>query len=235
MAHRFLVSHLTRMAAPRICVAGLDVDLRHVRPVVPGGWEWSALTRASGVFEIGAMVEFDGWADVGEPPEVEDRRSARAPTPLGRLPDERFAALMARVAQPTLTDIFGPTLERTSSGRASTPQHTGRASLGVLTARPVELVTSGDSVRARFADELGDMDLALTDARLVELVDGEWRLRRAACTIVGRHIERGDEPRLAVGLTRPFAPPGYHERRHWLQVNNLHFTTYFDDHPSLAR
>ena len=51
--------------------------------------------------------------------------------------------------------------------------------------------------------------------------------------IVGRRLAAGEDVILSVGLSRAMAIGGARPA-HWLQVNNIHFVDYFDDHPAFA-
>jgi hypothetical protein len=67
------VVHLTRMRAPCICVAGLDRDGRHIRPVPRHGrLTEDDLAAAGGPFAIGAVVDLGATRPCPSPPEVED-------------------------------------------------------------------------------------------------------------------------------------------------------------------
>lgn len=144
--------------------------------------------------------------------------------PDARVSADDFVNTLRTVAKRDLREIFGADLFVSRNGTAFVPQHRGIASLGVLTPRPVELSERDGSMRVRFEDTHGNMDLSLTDIRFY---DRSGRLRQPTVGLVERRLAKGQVPYLAVGLTRPWSPHG-EEPRHWLQVNNLHFLTYLD-------
>jgi hypothetical protein len=74
---RIVVNHVTRMTAPRICVAGVDPKaLEDVRPTTTAN---NPITRElpreeGGPFGIGAVVELGSTQRVSTPPETEDHK-----------------------------------------------------------------------------------------------------------------------------------------------------------------
>lgn len=233
MAERIVVNHLTRMREGHICVAGLGPDGSHVRPQRRHGRWTREHLHPRGVFEVGAVVELGEVQPDGSPPEVEDvivlddgslRRRRR-------LSDDAFWERLTLQSFESLRDIFGEELERYQSGTASVPEHAGGASLGCVRADRAELVVDGDRPRIEFHDpDLGTLNLSVTDVRVC---DHEHRPVKQLLGVVGRRLARGEDVVLAVGLSRAMAA-GSAPPAHWLQVNNLHFVDYFDDHPAFA-
>lgn len=234
MDTRIVVNHLTRMRETRICVAGLTRDGRTLRPQRYGPWTRDRHLVPAGPFEIGAVVDLGPTRPMGHPPEVEDtlvldESRVRA---IGRLRDEAFWQLQRSHARPTLRQIFGPELVATPTGRACVPGGSGTASLGVLACRWARITVEWGRPRVVIADpDLGQLNLSLTDIRVH---DHAHRPVPELVRLVQRRLRDGNEFLLAVGLTRPFAPSGSSEASHWLQVNNVHFPDYYDDHPVFA-
>lgn len=233
MSNRIVVNHLTRMREGHICVAGLAPDGGHVRPQRRRGrWTRDHL-HPGGPFEVGAVVEMGETRPDGHAPEVEDvivldERDLRRRR---RLSDDAFWERLSLQASDSVRRIFGEVLERHYSGSASLPEHAGAASLGCVRGHGTELVLEGDRPRVEFEDpDLGTLNLSLTDVRVC---DHEHRPVKQLLRIVGRRLARGEDAILSVGLSRAMAvgsaPPA-----HWLQVNNIHFVDYFDDHPAFA-
>jgi hypothetical protein len=74
---QIVVNHVTRMEAPRICVAGFEArELEHVRPTTPptDPITRKLLREEGGPFGMGAVVDLGAVASVPSPPEVEDHR-----------------------------------------------------------------------------------------------------------------------------------------------------------------
>lgn len=215
------------MAAPRICVAGLNVETRaHVRPVVIGDrLEASMLGEYGGLFTLGAQIALANPLPRPSAPEVEDVAfSVESSEWLARLSGPDFWGVLAEVARPALGSIFGGALERDGK-TASLPEGEGHASLGVL--RPagrLSMVVSFRNPRLEFYDaELGQLSVPITDLRLFHAASGELRPDRV--DLMADRLRRSD-CLLSVGVGRVWSRDG-REPRHWLQVNNVHL----DDNP----
>lgn len=214
-----VVTDLTRMAALHICVAGLDVETnRHIRPVPrQGRLSTSDLLGNGGVFAIGALVHFGPVADVGAPPELEDRQFEVAEFE-GTLPPAVFWEYLEAAALPTLDDIFGGDLVSHPPGR-TIPVGSGIASLGCLLPRntPRLYVSPDGRIRMWLVDGEEELNLSVTDLRLYE---DDLRTPAAdRVADVARRMRRGVGVRLSVGVGRPYPPD---DPRHWLQINNVH-------------
>lgn len=230
-----VVTHLTRMKDHYICVAGSTADGHHVRPVLRGArWTREWLLETSGPFTIGARIKLGDAKKVGRRPEVEDHLvDPAALTFNGRLRDNEFWDLLNSNVSPTLSACFGSDLARTTTGRASVPVGGGSASLGLVHVDGAEFRASRSSLRVEFRDpDLGALDLAIADIRMHN-PDGTVRMPTVGPCV--RRLAAGRPLIIAVGLSRPLRPRGHDEESHWLQVNNLHFEDYLDDHPTLRR
>lgn len=113
---RIVVNHLTRMTAPRICVAGIETEsFQHVRPTTPA---YDLITRRllrweGGVFRVGTVVDLGPVTPEPARPESEDHRfQTHCARYVEDLADPEFLALLDEVAAPSLEDGFGPELER---------------------------------------------------------------------------------------------------------------------------
>jgi putative nucleic acid modification protein with dual OB domain len=221
-----VVNHVTRMRGGHVCVAGLDREGRHVRPVLEvGRIRRSSTADHGGPFGLGAIVELGHPRPRPAPPEVEDcvfdPRSTRAK---GMTDPTDFWRLLDELSSSSLREIFGGML--TPDGRtASMPTGTGTASLGVY--KPVSSIRidrSFGKLRVLGSDShLGAFSLPLTDLRLYDFeadAVGDRRLE-----LLEDRLRRA-QVILSVGVSRPWAREGG-EQRHWLQVNNVHL----DDNP----
>jgi hypothetical protein len=221
---KIVINHLTRMQPGYICVAGIDTDTRqHVRPVLAGRrLGRNLLLPSGGLFDIGSVVDLGAVRHIGAPPEVEDYvfdpGTARYRRVMNR---DEFWTILRRCAQKKLTDIFGDDLTPRGPG-CTVDVGSGTASLGCLvpSAPPTIYIDGFDKVRASVADGACTVDLSVTDLRLFE---GDQKTPRAnAVDRTGRRIRAGVGVILSVGLARAWQKPGDAERRHWLQVNNIH-------------
>src|SRR5262245_2299595 len=113
---QIVVNHLTRMTAPRICVAGIEPDSRgHVRPTTPANdpIERRLLNEDGGPFGIGTLVDLGEVRANPSRPESEDHLFATASaTDVRQLEPDEYWQLLDEVAEDDLESIFGPDLER---------------------------------------------------------------------------------------------------------------------------
>jgi hypothetical protein len=216
-----VVNHLTRMAPPHVCVAGVDEATgEHIRPVLrTERLTTTDLESNGGLFCIGQRVSLGAVRDVGSPPEVEDREFARSTaTSIGTLSPGDLWSLLESVQQHSLESIFGPLLVTRGPGR-TLPVGCGPASLGCL--RPAHAprlyVSNEGKVRMKLRDAGENLNLGVTDLRLYQ-----DDLRTPRTEIIGRvseEIRKGTAVILAVGVGRPYPTD---DPQHWLQVNNVH-------------
>ncbi|MGD0454073.1 MAG: hypothetical protein ABSB69_10790 [Solirubrobacteraceae bacterium] len=221
---RIVLNHLTRMDAPRICIAGIDPDAgRHVRPTTD---RLHPLTRdllaeEGGPFALGALVELGEATPDPKPPETEDHlfRPERAQV-LGRVSPSRYLELLTEHARRDLQEIFGAELMRHDWNYA-TDKDCGAASLGVLRVRrkPDLEVDRYGKLRLRLNDEKKPAFLSVTDVRFVE-ADHKTIKGEIVADVRGR-MQRGVGVLLMLGLARAFPKPGDDQERHWLQVNGI--------------
>jgi hypothetical protein len=227
---KIAVTHLTRMERGYVCVAGVNVDDgKHVRPVQPlGRLRDNLCARRGGPFDMATVVDLGSTRPVPSPPEVEDHEftpwHARA---IRSIEPDLFWGMLTYLSRPTLREIFGPNLRRLGTGSAIVDQGIGSASLGCL--RPHGQPTmylrprpdKPPQPRLRFSDGTFDLDLSITDIRLVER--DHQTVRCDYFEAAERRLAEGVSVLLSVGLTRPYSSDDNKAPVHWLQVNNLHF------------
>lgn len=213
-----IVNHLTRMKAPRVCVAGMETGAsRHIRAVTDRS---NPLTRDllaenGGPFALGAVVELGEVRPQPSPPEVEDHafRPRNAVVVEMLSPDGYFEALYER-AHRDIESVFGSELMRTDWTYA-TEEGRGSASLGVLltSRKPGLEVNDYGKLRLRFNDPDKPAYLPVTDLRFYEA--DQDTIRTAAVADVNARMSRGVDTLLMLGLARLF------QGRHWVQVNGI--------------
>lgn len=207
-----------------ICVAGLDVNTgAHVRPVLKGRLPSNLLRQQGGPFEIGALVDLGEVKHVASPPEVEDylfdvsnvRRAKR-------LASKEFWKILASGTEKNLTTIFGRHLEAQGNG-AAIEEGKGSASLGCLTVDKATLeVNPWQKIRMEFSSDDLNVDLSVTDVRLAK---ADFKTpNHKMIGIAQKKLTKEVSTIVCVGLTRAWTKPGDDHRRHWLQVNNIHFS-----------
>jgi hypothetical protein len=226
---RILINHLTRMKQGYVCVAGLDENGIHVRPVA-GQLPRSLVSVEGGPFDLGTIVELGSVRHTGNPPEVEDHSFSVAQLRRVKvLPGDEFWATLEKSARPSLPQIFGDELVKRSKGATVDPSE-GKASLGVV--RPsghlsISRSGFGAGLRIGLTDEdLGTLDLSLTDLRFVD--SSHKNVDEDSFEEASRRLNGGEAVLLSVGLARAFQAQNDTRRRHWLQVNNLHFEGHRD-------
>jgi hypothetical protein len=220
-----VVDHLARLDDGSVVVAGINADHEHIAPVRGMPWDTAATSRGGGPFDVGETVDLGFARRSGKPPLVEEREIEEANVAaFGRLPDGDFWSLLEILGHDHLPSIYGDDLKVTSSGAASVSAGRGRASLGVLRCPgPAELFRRGSQLRMGLDDlRLGSLDLRVYDHRLRDEkgvpIDSLWK-------VIRRRVQSGEPVILSMGLSQPF------NGAHWLQVDNIHFRDYFNDHP----
>jgi hypothetical protein len=225
---RIVVNHVTRMSAPRICIAGIDGEtLEHVRPTTP---QTDLITREllrerGGPFGMGAVVDIGPVVPDPSPPETEDHQfrttSARH---IKDLTADEFIELVEKVSAPDLESAFGPTLARigwkyaVESGR-------GDCSLAVVRSRKRPVLEVDDrfgKLQLQFNDVDPPTYLSVTDVRFFE--EDHETIKKSVVTDVNRRLRRGVDVFLMLGLARAYQAPKDDRMRHWLQLNGLCLT-----------
>ena len=225
---QILVTHLTRMKSPYICVAGIDKRWRHRRPVLADSEEGhrqlerNLLRSKGGHFGLGEVVDLGSIKARPAPPEMEDVVfEPSGMTAVKTLDPEDFLRNLHRVAGNSLRTIFGLELEQLSRTAAAVPEGRGSSSLGVLMLSEASLQVKTEyekqALRFDFEDpDLGELSLKVTDLRLWES-DHET----PATDAVDRIKNRLDGCFIAVGLGRAYDAAAYPGPKHYLQVNNI--------------
>jgi hypothetical protein len=219
-----VVNHLTRMDAPRICIAGIQPDTgRHLRPTTGrrNPLTRTLLAEEGGALRLGALIDLGETTANPNPPETEDclfwpdRMKL-----LGRLSAKRYLQLLRAHAQPSLSAIFGPALAR-QGWTYAVDQGQGNSSLGILRSRhtPIVLVDRYGKLRLRLSMKEGPAYLPVTDVRLVER--DHTTINLDAVEELNSRMSRGIEPLLMLGLSRAFSKDSDEHERHWLQVNGI--------------
>ena len=224
---RIVLNHLTRMEAPRICIAGIDPRAnRHVRPITGHSNQLTRdlLASEGGPFAIGTLVELGEVTPHPEAPETEDHLFwPQRATVVGRLSPNRYLELLSEHARHRLHEIFGDELER-HGWTYAVDKDCGTASLGVLRVRrkPGLEVDRYGKLRLRLNDEQKPSFLPVTDTRFVEA--DHKTIKTEVLADVNARMQRGVGVLLMLGLTRAFQKSDEDCERHWLQVNGICMT-----------
>jgi hypothetical protein len=221
---KIVINHATRMEAPRVCIAGIDLStLEHIRPTTPprDPITRELLREEGGPFGMGALVDIGALTPDPSPPETEDYLfnidQARFKEDLS---GEDFLELLTDVRAADLGSAFGPELERAGRTYAVEPGH-GASSLAVLRAenRPVLKINGYGELRLWYNDAEPPAYLSVKDVRFFE--DDHKTIKTRAVDDVSRRLRRGVDAFLMLGLTHPWSKPGETHKRHWLQLNGL--------------
>lgn len=170
---RIVVNHLTRMDAPRICIAGIDPDTgRHVRPTTGAlrPLTRELLAEQGGPLALGSLVELGYVRPDPKRPETEDHLfHPEKAQRLGQLTPNRYLELLLEHAGDRLEGIFGDALVRHDWNYAVDKNH-GTASLGILRVKRKPDIDLDDygKLRLRLNDEDKPAFLSVTDLRFVE-------------------------------------------------------------------
>ncbi len=227
---QIVVNHLTRMQPGFFCAAGIEVNSRlHVRPLIDSQLTVDLLARHGGPFELGAVLDLGLTRFTGKLPEIEDRWfDRRFVVQKYKLSRAELYQLCAEVAHNSLHSIFTAALEPIGSTMAMA-EHAGVYSLGCLWGQAGRFVIVGqeDRQRLRFAfvelDGCGrELVVPVTDVRLYK--DDHTTIDSEAVKQFSQEIGRTTRTLLSVGLSRPYRKSESDVARHWLQVNNFHFT-----------
>lgn len=221
---RIVANHVTRMSAPRICVAGVDIEsFEHVRPTTPASDPITPdlLREEGGPFRMGAVVELGATQPAPTPPETEDHRFRTACARLVEDMDgDEFLALLEMVSSPYISSAFGPALERLRWNYA-VARGCGDRSLAVVRARkrPELEVDRYGKLRLRIDDVDPQAYVSVTDMRFY--AEDQKTIRDRVVQSVRLRLRRGVGAFLMLGLARAYQGRDDDRERHWLQLNGL--------------
>lgn len=221
---RLVFNHITRMQAPRICIAGIDPEShRHVRPTTPPTdlIKRVLLREELGPIVMGALVDIGPVTPEPSPPESEDHAFQTANVEFVRdLDDQGFLDLLDQVRDADIQTAFGPELENVRSGYA-VEAGSGERSLAVVRAcEPPTLIVDGyGKLRLHVRDLDPAPNLSVADVRFYEA--DHKTIRRDVVRDVNARIEDGVGLLLMLGLPHAAQMPWDDRKRHWLQLNGL--------------
>ena len=203
------------------------VSGRHVRPVLRKGQvDWYMLQT----FRLGAIVDLGAVQAQPAPPEIEDSVfSPLACKRVGQVTPDHFWNIVCSTARTSFHEIFGNVL--TSYGPTFyVTQGCGKCSLGELRLHSscvslfVETYLHRPRVRLNITMRQNSLRLPVTDVRFHH--PPTWQVVEEVVHKMGAMLQSiNTDVILSVGLTRPFAPEGFLDPVHWLQVNNVHIPT----------
>ena len=227
---RILVTHLTRMTYPRICVAGIEVETGiHIRPIVGkrDSLEFSMVGQNQ-LFRLGRIIDLGWYIQRSQVPEVEDIYfKPKNAVVIQDLQATEFWRQLDEVAESSLGMIFGDDLQSVRRTFALS-RGAGQASLGELRAEEVklELRETDSGLKLRAAFYCVGLEVApsvpVTDLRFFEQVGGYYVPNVSVFTKFNDRLEMTQNIILSVGLSRAWSANNQSESMHWLQINGIH-------------
>src|SRR6185312_9473411 len=163
------------------------------RPVGFGRLSRSIVSVEGGPFDLRSLVEIGQGMARPSAPELEDRVFDAAKANLvGVIGGAEFWSRLDAVAAGSLRGIFGPDLVNRWNGATVDPGQ-GLGSLGVLRPRGSISISLRSESNIRIAlsdDDLGKLDLSLTDLRFVD--DAQERVEMGALNKASKLLRRGE-------------------------------------------
>jgi hypothetical protein len=222
---RIVVNHVTRMAPPRVCVAGIDLEtFEHVRPTTPPSEPITreVLREEGGPFGMGAIVELGSTTPRPSRPELEDHRFTPANARfVENMESDEFLTLLDVISAPDLLSAFGPALERVG-WKYAVEVGRGDCSLAVIKADEQPILDVDDQfgkLQLRLNDVEPPCYVPVTDVRFYG--DDQKTIRASVVENVRVRLRRGVDVFLMLGLARAYQASKDDRRRHWLQLNGL--------------
>lgn len=226
---QIIVTHLTRMSAGKICVAGIDVATgSNIRPVnrhKPLTTDF--LARHGGPFDLTRRLDLGPTKPRPDLPHVEDHVfDLAAVRALGRITGSEFWRQLRTRTHASLSDIFGPDFRQLGKERCGVELGGGCVSLGYFSppAPPVLHINKEGKLRALLRDAQFVTDASVTDLRLCQ--DDHQTPDPDKVEKLNARLQESAEIILSVGLCRPYAKDWSQKPVSYLQVNNLHLREY---------
>jgi hypothetical protein len=221
---QLVFNHITRMRAPRICIAGIEPGShRHVRPTTPRTdlIKRALLREELGPIAMGALVDVGLVTPEPSPPESEDHAFQTANVKYVRdLDDQEFLDLIDAVRDDDIQTAFGPELKNVRNGYA-VGAGLGERSLAVVRADepPTLMVDGWGKLRLHVRDLDPAPNLSVADVRFYEA--DQKTIKKMVVRDVNDRIEDGVGSFLMLGLAHATRMPWDDRERHWLQLNGV--------------
>jgi hypothetical protein len=209
-----IITDVTRMSGTRVCVAGIAVDGRSIRPTLPypGIQEDWLYTNGQCVIRPFSRVTFDLLEHQPQPPHTEDWEINPIIKQFDRMTNnqERRTQLQGMTSQ-SVEAIFGAEVHRDFGFYIR--ENEGLRSLGAIQTESVSFVRhylddrGNYNYRIIFFDSIGqEYNLAVTDLTFRYYVDRLREVEGLSCGRIGVNLQNIFDNRptyLRIGLTRP--------------------------------
>lgn len=227
---RIVITHLARGGLDAVEVAGVDAaDHRCVRLAVQEGLVSDRLLqRHGGPFDLGNLIDI-GWPRPHPvPPLVEDHVfRPRVAQNVSRVPPGEFWNMLARMARPTMRELFGGALEELTPYAWAAEDGMGIASLGFLAPRKRPRLYRGTDamgkpeIRLELEDGEIKADLHVMDLRLYAKDHRTADMPKFAAA--SEQLQQTQGVVLSLALARTGASSARFPQAHWLEAGNIHF------------
>lgn len=227
MKKRLIITDVSRMRGSRICIFGIEGNIKGIRPVIP----YSGITEDYLLDEKGdisimpfAEIEFDLICPVPKPPHTEDWKiNVRyKPKLIRNLTEDEGKKFLGSIIDKSVKDIFGVTIYENQYIK----EVRGKRSLGTIKVKEVLFIKYSQkengkyTYRIKFLDADGEIyDLPITDLAFRKYCD-ELRTQKELSTgFIGAELQRlfnRADIFLRVGLGRFF------KDKHWLFVTGIY-------------
>lgn len=214
-----LITDVTSLGSPRVCIAGLAGDrvIRLQDPVPTETW-----VDGIGGLLPGDLVSVD-WthSQVTRPPHVEDGRwNMGTCARIRRLSEDQLTETLRTHAFGSVEEVYGSPWIRGKNGNCAFRPGSGSSSLASVRASSVAVHVSFGKVRVAFADTREEW----SNVPLQDLAVKRHLKDCTACRMRIQHYLRaefhGGPALLRVGLAREW-PVGDYRPACWMQVNHI--------------
>jgi len=232
MKKTIVITDVTQMPkGNEVCVVGIDVDGRCIRPVCEEGFlkQYLRDTKQTVIVRHGAKVEFDFHKVDVVPPHIEDQGfDPDSIVSKGFCNDAEWESILQNSSYTKVGDIFDNLLQDHSWVKLGAKTRS-IATLSQVTLTNVQLPEWNGKLRYRlsFRDSIGSIfDRPISDLAFRELCykeikrDGHNRLTISA--ELTNLLTSAERVYLRLGLARPWAQPGSTEKRCYLQVTGIY-------------
>lgn len=226
---KIIITDVTRMQVPRVCIAGITEEGQTIRPIFPHGnieEDW-LYENGQAIIRPFATINFNIIEHRPKPPHCEDwviHPEYRIFS--GILIEEEKRIFLEKYADPSVNKIFGAEIQVRPGHFIR--ENEGCRSLGTIQTQIVTHLIMRDregklEYRIEFIDENGDLyELPITDLSFRYFVESELRKQVSHNRISSNLIQQfhHSEVFLRIGLTRPT----WKEHPHccFLQVNGIY-------------
>lgn len=234
MEKTLVITDVTRMKAPRVCIAGIAEDGESIRPILPnpGILEQWLYHGNKAVIRPFARVTFFLLKKQNQAPHTEDWEvSPNFSADSNVLTAEERKELLKTMAKRSMDDLFGATIHQAGTG-FFIQQGEGLRSLGTISPKRVNFVAICEeyfkiSYRLGFSDwNSKEYSLPITDLSFQYYLRYLQNVEGRDCLQIRQNLENSlkkTELYLRIGLARGFNPdPQKAQDRCYLQITGIY-------------